>query len=81
VIKSQELAIAEPLPRMYLVETLAACWRGASRPDQSAGRLRISHSRDGRGTTRATAAIALPGLENSYAQFAHIHLGNHGIVD
>jgi len=34
----------------------------------------------GSGTTRATAAIALPGLENSYAQFAHIHLSNKGIV-
>ncbi len=35
----------------------------------------------GSGTTRATAAIALPGLENTYAQFAHIHLSNKGIVD
>jgi hypothetical protein len=35
----------------------------------------------GSGTTRATAAIALPGLENSYAQFAHIHLSNKGVVD
>lgn len=35
----------------------------------------------GSGTTRATAAIALPGLENTYAQFAHIHLSNKGVVD
>lgn len=35
----------------------------------------------GSGTTRATAEIALPGLENSYAQFAHIHLSNKGVVD
>ncbi len=35
----------------------------------------------GSGTTRATAAIALPGLENTYAQVAHIHLSNKGIVD
>jgi hypothetical protein len=35
----------------------------------------------GSATTRATGAIALPGLENTYAQFAHIHLSNKGIVD
>jgi hypothetical protein len=35
----------------------------------------------GSGTTRATGAIALPGLENSYAQFAHLHLSNKGVVD
>ena len=35
----------------------------------------------GSGTTRATGAIALPGLENSYAQFAHLHLSNRGVVD
>ena len=35
----------------------------------------------GSATTRATAAIALPGLENTYAQFAHIHLSNKGVVD
>jgi len=35
----------------------------------------------GSATTRATAAIALPGLENSYAQFNHVHLSNKGVVD
>jgi hypothetical protein len=35
----------------------------------------------GSATTRATGAIALPGLENSYAQFAHLHLSNKGVVD
>jgi hypothetical protein len=35
----------------------------------------------GSGTTRATGAIALPGLENTYAQFARIHLSNKGVVD
>ena len=35
----------------------------------------------GSATTRATAAIALPGLENTYAQFARIHLSNKGVVD
>ena len=35
----------------------------------------------GGGTTRSTAAVALDGLENSYGQFAHIHLSNHGVVD
>jgi hypothetical protein len=35
----------------------------------------------GSATTRATAAIALPGLENSYAQFNHVDLSNKGVVD
>jgi hypothetical protein len=35
----------------------------------------------GSATTRATGAIALPGLENTYGQFAHLHLSNKGIVD
>lgn len=35
----------------------------------------------GSGTTRATGAVALPGLDGSYAQFAHLHLSNHGVVD
>ena len=35
----------------------------------------------GSGTSRASGAIALPGLENSYAQFAHLHLSNRGVVD
>ena len=34
----------------------------------------------GSATTKATAAIALPGLENTYGQFARIHLSNKGIV-
>ncbi|HEX5455520.1 MAG TPA: DUF1326 domain-containing protein [Stellaceae bacterium] len=32
----------------------------------------------GSATTRASGAIALPGIENSYAQFAHLHLSNRG---
>jgi hypothetical protein len=35
----------------------------------------------GSATTRASGAIALPGLENSYAQFARLHLSNKGVVD
>ena len=35
----------------------------------------------GSATTRATGAIALPGLESTYAQFAHIHQSNKGRVD
>jgi hypothetical protein len=35
----------------------------------------------GSATTSATAAIALDGIENSYAQFARLHLSNKGIVD
>ena len=35
----------------------------------------------GSATTHATAAIALPGLENSYGQFARLHLSNHGLLD
>jgi hypothetical protein len=34
----------------------------------------------GSATTRATGAIALPGLENTYGQFAQIHLSNKGII-
>jgi hypothetical protein len=35
----------------------------------------------GSGTTRATGAVALPDLQNTYGQFAHLHLGNKGVVD
>ena len=35
----------------------------------------------GSGTTRSVGAVALPGLENTYAQFARIHLSNRGVVD
>ena len=35
----------------------------------------------GSATTRATAAIALDDLKDSYGQFAHIHLSNKGRVD
>jgi hypothetical protein len=34
----------------------------------------------GSATTRATAAILLPGLENTYGQFARLHLSNKGVV-
>ena len=34
----------------------------------------------GSATTRATAAIPLPGLEKTYGQFARLHLSNKGIV-
>jgi hypothetical protein len=34
----------------------------------------------GSATTRSTAAIPLPGLENTYGQFARLHLSNKGIV-
>ena len=35
----------------------------------------------GSATTRASGAIPLPGLENTYGQFARIDLSNKGIVD
>ena len=35
----------------------------------------------GSASTRATGAIPLPGLENTYGQFAHIHINNKGVVD
>ena len=35
----------------------------------------------GSGTTKATAAIALPGIENTHIHFANIHLSNKGVVD
>jgi hypothetical protein len=34
----------------------------------------------GSGTSRATGAIRFD-LKNAYAQFAHIHLGNTGVID
>ena len=35
----------------------------------------------GSASTRTAGTIPLPGLENSYAQFAHIHLSDRGQVD
>jgi len=35
----------------------------------------------GSATTKASGAIPLEGLVNTYGQFAHIHLSNKGIVD
>jgi hypothetical protein len=35
----------------------------------------------GSATTRASGAIPLPGLENTYAQFAQLHLSNKGVVE
>lgn len=35
----------------------------------------------GSASTRAAGAIDLPGLIDSYGQFAHLHLSNHGRVD
>jgi hypothetical protein len=35
----------------------------------------------GSGTTRTTGQISLPDLENTHAQFAHIHFSNKGVVD
>ena len=34
----------------------------------------------GSGTTKATAMIALPGIENTHIHFANIHLSNKGVV-
>jgi hypothetical protein len=44
-------------------------------------RIELPVAEMGSATTRATGVIALPGVENSYAQFAHIHLSNKGVVD
>jgi len=35
----------------------------------------------GSGTTRTTGQIPLPDLQNTHAQFAHIHFSNTGVVD
>jgi hypothetical protein len=35
----------------------------------------------GSATTRSAAPIAMDGLENTYGQFAHIHISNKGVVD
>ena len=50
---------------------------GASRPDQSARRLRVHRGRNGRFPLQVHWPDRMSG-EDRYAQFAHLHLNNHG---
>ena len=70
-----------------IVETVGEPIRNAVTGAEHRARIDLPHGFEyrvaemGSATTQATAAIALPGLENTYAQFAHIHLSNKGVVD
>jgi hypothetical protein len=70
-----------------IVETVGEPIRNAVTGAEHRARIELPHGFEyrvaemGSATTQATAAIALPGLENTYAQFAHIHLSNKGVVD
>ena len=70
-----------------IVETVGEPIRNAVTGAEHRARIDLPHGFEyrvaemGSATTRATGAIALPGLENTYAQFAHIHLSNKGVVD
>ena len=70
-----------------IVEPVGEPIRNAVTGAEHRARIELPHGFEyrvaemGSATTQATAAIALPGLENTYAQFAHIHLSNKGVVD
>jgi hypothetical protein len=69
-----------------IVETIGEPIRNPVTGAEHRARIDLPHGFEyriaemGSATTKATAAIALPGLENTYAQFARIHLSNKGIV-
>jgi hypothetical protein len=69
-----------------IVETIGEPIRNPVTGAEHRARIDLPHGFEyriaemGSATTRATAAIPLPGLENSYAQFAHLHLSNKGVV-
>ena len=70
-----------------IVETVAEPIKNPVTGAEHRARIDLPHGFEyrvaemGSGTTRASGAIALPGLQNTYAQFAHIHLSNKGVVD
>jgi hypothetical protein len=70
-----------------IVETVGEPIRNPVTGTEHRARIDLPHGFEyriaeiGSATTRATAAISLPGLENSYGQFARLHLSNHGLVD
>lgn len=70
-----------------IVETTGEPIRNPVTGAEHRARIDLPHSFEyriaemGSATTCASGAIALPGLENTYAQFAHIHLSNRGRVD
>ena len=69
-----------------IIETIGEPIRNPITGDEHRARIDLTHGFEyriaemGSGTTRATAAISLPGLENSYGQFARLNLSNKGIV-
>lgn len=70
-----------------ILETVAEPIRNPVTGAEHRARIDLPHGFEyriaeiGSGTTRATGSIALPGLVNTYAQFARIHLSNKGVVD
>ncbi len=70
-----------------IVETVAEPIRNPVTGAEHRARIDLPHGFEyrlaemGSGTTRATGAIPLPNLENTYAQFACIHLSNKGVID
>lgn len=67
-----------------IIETVGEPIRNPATGAEHRARIDLPHGFEyhvaeiGSGTTRASGAIALPGIENSYAQFAHLHLSNRG---
>lgn len=70
-----------------IVETVAEPIRNPVTGAEHRARIDLPHGFEyrlaeiGSGTTRATGAIPMPGLDNTYAQFARIHLSNKGVVE
>jgi len=70
-----------------IVETVAEPIRNPVTGAEHRVRIDIPHGFEYRiaeiasGTTRASAAIPLPDLENTYVQLCRIHLSNKGVVD
>lgn len=69
-----------------IIETTAEPIRNPVTGAEHRARIDLPHGFEYRlaevacGTTRATGAVAMPGLESSYAQFARLHLSNRGVV-
>ena len=70
-----------------VIETVGEPIRNPGTGAEHRARIDLPHgfeyriAETGSATTRASGAIPLPGLENTYAQFARLHLSNRGVVD
>ena len=70
-----------------IVETVGEPIRNPVTGAEHRARIDLPHGFDfriaemGSATTKATAAIALPGIENTHIHFARLHLSNRGVVD